>query len=196
MNARGAADKVTVILAGGQSRRMGRDKALLPFGSTTLLAHVADRARALGFPVVVSTAPGRLYDLPSSVMLIEDTYAGGGPLGGILSVMRAVEAAHYLFWPVDMPRLDARIWQMFLEASALEPHKMICARTADRIFPLPGVFPAAARLLLESHWAAGRRALYPLCATNAAKVIDLSRYSAYFVNLNSPDDLRGCNEQG
>ena len=50
---------LTVILTGGSSRRMGRDKALLPFGDGTLLQTLIDRYAALG-PVGVSVdAAGR-----------------------------------------------------------------------------------------------------------------------------------------
>ncbi len=98
-----------VILAGGRSRRMGTPKAALPWGATTLLAHVCGVvAGAVDGPVVVVRAAGQeLPPLPAAVELVEDPVPGLGPLGGILGGLTAVagraEAAYVS--AVDMPAL-------------------------------------------------------------------------------------------
>lgn len=98
-----------VILAGGRSLRMGSPKATLPWGATTLLAHVcAQVAEAVDGPLVVVRAPGQqLPELPAGVLVAEDAREGGGPLVGILAglVVLAEQADAAYVSAVDMPRL-------------------------------------------------------------------------------------------
>jgi len=100
-----------VVLAGGRSTRMGTPKAALPWGTTSLLAHVcAVVASAVDGPVVVVRAAGQeLPPLPAGVELVEDPVPGLGPLGGILGGLAATAGradAAYVS-AVDMPWLRA-----------------------------------------------------------------------------------------
>src|SRR5579862_5291066 len=81
-----------IVLAGGRSTRMGAPKAALPWGGTTLLAHVCEvLAAALGAQVVVVRAPGQeLPSLPAAVEVVEDAVEGRGPLQGIAAGLAAV----------------------------------------------------------------------------------------------------------
>src|SRR5690349_15807444 len=80
-----------VILCGGQSRRMGRPKAWLPFGPEPLLARVVRRVREVVGPVVVVAAPGQnLPSLPSDVAVARDPVADRGPLQGLAAGLAAL----------------------------------------------------------------------------------------------------------
>src|SRR5438128_12608886 len=70
-----------VILAGGLSRRMGRDKAALPAGDGTLIEHIARRLAPVVEETIVAGASGR-HHLPGTTM-VDDRYPGLGPLAGI-----------------------------------------------------------------------------------------------------------------
>src|SRR2546426_2958335 len=93
-----------VILAGGRSRRMGRDKAGLPAGDGTLLQHLAQR---LG-PVVDETivAGGSATLELAGVRQIDDHHPGLGPLAGMHAGFLA--ARHTLVWVVacDLPDVE------------------------------------------------------------------------------------------
>jgi molybdenum cofactor guanylyltransferase len=83
-----------VVLAGGQSRRMGRPKALLPFGHEVLLQRVVRRLGAVCSPIVVVRAPGQtLPDLPGDVRITEDQVSGKGPLQGIAAGLLGLSGA-------------------------------------------------------------------------------------------------------
>lgn len=90
-----------VVLAGGGSRRMGRDKALLEWRGRPLLDHVRARLWAAGCETVVTSraAPG----------CIADDYPDRGPLGGIHAVLRSRPADGYLVVAVDMPLLPVAL---------------------------------------------------------------------------------------
>src|SRR5438034_5742108 len=70
-----------VILAGGLSRRMGRDKAALPAGDGTLIEHIARRLAPVVEETIVAGASGR-HHLRGTTM-VDDRYPGLGPLAGI-----------------------------------------------------------------------------------------------------------------
>ena len=70
-----------IVLCGGQSRRMGRPKAWLPFGPERLLQRVVRLVSTAADPVAVVAAPGQdLPELPRSVVVARDPVSGRGPL--------------------------------------------------------------------------------------------------------------------
>lgn len=82
------------ILAGGLSRRMGRDKSRLRLGRRTLLAHIRAEARKLGLPVRI---------------IRRDAVARCGPLGGVYTALKSTRADAVMFLACDMPFLTAAI---------------------------------------------------------------------------------------
>ena len=73
-----------VVLCGGESRRMGRPKAWLPFGPERMLQRVVRLVGTVAQPIVVVAAPDQaLPDLPADVAIVCDPIAGRGPLQGL-----------------------------------------------------------------------------------------------------------------
>lgn len=93
-----------IVLAGGQSTRMGQDKALLPYRGGRLVDWMASLLRASGVvDVHVSVPADRSYP---GHRCVADTAADAGPVGGILSVVAALTGYRgFLVVPVDMPLL-------------------------------------------------------------------------------------------
>jgi molybdopterin-guanine dinucleotide biosynthesis protein A len=90
-----------LILCGGESRRMGRPKAWLPFGGQTLLERTIGRVRrAVGEgPIVVVAAPGQdLPPLPEVVQTARDPIRGRGPLQGLAAGLAAMPASAELVY--------------------------------------------------------------------------------------------------
>jgi molybdopterin-guanine dinucleotide biosynthesis protein A len=101
-----------VILAGGQSRRMGADKALLrlPSGGPTLLERIVAAARAVTDDVVVVTEDaGRLPPMP--VRTAPDAIAGAGPLAGLVAGFEAARRPDILALACDLPYLSVLLLQ-------------------------------------------------------------------------------------
>jgi molybdopterin-guanine dinucleotide biosynthesis protein A len=97
-----------VVLAGGRSTRMGRDKALLPLpDGRTLLARQLDVLRTAGAAeVLVSARPEQHLPLEGA-RLIPDCEPDRGPLGGIASALAAATHDHLLVLAIDLPRMSA-----------------------------------------------------------------------------------------
>ncbi len=101
-----------VILAGGQSRRMGTDKALLrlPSGGPTLSERVVMAARAVTDDVViVAEDAGRLP--PMAVRTAPDAIAGAGPLAGLVAGFESARYPGILALACDLPYLSVPLLQ-------------------------------------------------------------------------------------
>jgi molybdopterin-guanine dinucleotide biosynthesis protein A len=80
-----------VVLCGGESRRMGRPKAWLPFGPERMLQRVVRLAGTVAQPIVVVAAPDQAVpDLPADVAVVRDSVAGRGPLQGLAAGFAAL----------------------------------------------------------------------------------------------------------
>ncbi len=108
-------DNVTAfVLAGGRSSRMGADKALLPFRDETLLARALATARAVAGKVVI-VGPRERYAAYGD--LVEDIYAGCGPLAGIHAALCSTQMDLNLVLSVDMPLMPAEFLQWLVNRS-------------------------------------------------------------------------------
>ncbi len=96
-----------IVLAGGLSSRMGRDKALLRWRGQTLLAHMCGLLGDAGAqPVRVSGSYEAFESVP-------DVVPRCGPLGGLYSVLQTLDDGPAWVVPVDMPLLDRTLlWQL------------------------------------------------------------------------------------
>jgi molybdenum cofactor guanylyltransferase len=189
-----------VILAGGLSRRMGRDKATVTLGGRSLLDHVVTRL----LPQVSAVALNAHDTLsaPDGLPIVQDVVAGHrGPLAGILTAMRHgaghhPHASHVLTVPIDSPFLPRDLVARLAEEAHANDAIAIAA-SADAMHPVCGLWPVSladalqafldspeeprVKTFLEGH----RTALvdFPLIET-ANGPLDP------FLNVNTPDDLK------
>ena len=99
-------DVCAVILAGGKSSRMGRDKASLTLGHKTFLQRIAAELDACGFQEkYVSLGIGEKTEIhiPVGWTAVRDRYRDCGPLGGIHAALSACRAEWALFVSCDTP---------------------------------------------------------------------------------------------
>lgn len=97
-----------LVLAGGESRRMGRDKALLIRDGRSQLAHIAALLERVTERVYVSSRQEQQDDPERSRFEnIVDRYSGIGPIAGILSAMDAHPRVDWLVVACDLPNIDA-----------------------------------------------------------------------------------------
>lgn len=97
------------VLAGGRSRRMGRDKALLPYRGRPLILHVAAEVAQIAGSVAIVGGPASYRDL--GLTYITDKYPGLGPVGGIATALATRSAEWNVIAACDMPGLKAQFLQ-------------------------------------------------------------------------------------
>ena len=183
---------LTVILTGGSSRRMGRDKALLPFAGETFLQRLIERYSAYG-PVGVSVDRAGRFPF-TGAMELTDAFPGAGPMNGVVSGFRATREDAMLLTAVDVPYGDPALALRLLELMG-DADACLVRRGVKGIEPLFAVYgrtclPAAEDCLRE-----GRKSLRALL--DAVKVryvlpeelpgFDLERI---FTNINTPEDYK------
>jgi molybdopterin-guanine dinucleotide biosynthesis protein A len=110
--------KTLIILAGGASRRMGREKAFLLLDGKPLIAHVINRLEDLFDGIVISArevGPYTAFGLP--VVTDIEEFAGSGGLVGIYSALSAVETGGALVAACDMPLVRPELAHLILESA-------------------------------------------------------------------------------
>lgn len=117
-------DDVTVfVLAGGQSARMGRDKALLRLGGQTLLERALASAHRIA-PRVAILGSREKYAAPGE-RIIEDEFPGCGPLAGIHAALGTGETDLNVILSVDMPFVPLKFSTYLLERARSRPTALV-----------------------------------------------------------------------
>jgi molybdopterin-guanine dinucleotide biosynthesis protein A len=160
-----ASDQVTgVLLAGGQSRRMGGgDKGLLELAGRPMLGHVICRLRAQVGAIVINANGDASRFAAFGLPVVPDTVAGFvGPLAGVLAGMRwsAVNAADAR-WIVtaagDAPLLPGDLVARLMAAVEGRPGTIALAQSHGELHPVIGLWPVALADDLEEQLRGGVR---------------------------------------
>lgn len=182
---------IGAILAGGQSRRMGQDKALLPIGdsktgATTLLECMLDKLQgcALFDEIVIcrdpaAQRPARLEDTTFLADLVPDR----GPLGGLYTLAQHHPSQRAIVVPVDMPLLDGALFSELLHVAG---HASVI-HYEGHYFPLLIEFNKAVHSRLESRIFSEDRnyALAALLEEVSRERISVAGNQQVFSNINT-----------
>jgi molybdopterin-guanine dinucleotide biosynthesis protein A len=188
-----------ILLAGGQSRRMGRNKALLPLPGhkhVTFVAHLAALLRS-ACPEVILVArnaeQAAEYAGVTDVRLVADVQPGVGPLMGLYSGLRACSCSHALLTAVDMPFVQPAMIAFLLAQPYDEAIVMPLVNGAPQV--LLARYPRALLPLIEQRLEAGQRGPRSLLTVAPVRYIEEAQLRAIesdlrsFVNVNTPQEL-------
>jgi len=180
-----------VILAGGKSTRMGRDKAWLEVRGQTLLSRQIQLAHEAGAGQVYISGPADRNYADFGYALLPDRFEGGGPLAGIEQALAAGSSPVLLALAVDLPDMSAE-WLRRLAAESPDYLGVIPKRN-DFVEPLAAFYPTSARHLAEAQLDAGNNSAAHFARrcveTGLARFRELtSGDEKYFANWNAPAD--------
>jgi len=125
------------ILAGGESRRMGRNKALLPLGGRPLIAHIVAIAQSLSEDVIVVTKTPEVYEF-LGVPLVTDRHEGVGPLAGLHAAFDATSCPWVIALACDMPFVSRDLLNYLLRCRT--DVDVVMPRVGGREEPLHAVY--------------------------------------------------------
>ncbi|OBH57176.1 molybdenum cofactor guanylyltransferase [Mycobacterium colombiense] len=180
-----------IVLAGGESRRMGRDKATLPGpgGAATLLEYVAGVLAQRCEPVFVIAAPGQ--PLPAvQAQVVRDEVRGQGPLPATGRGLRAAAeaGARYAFvCAVDMPLLSAELIDELVQL-ATQTNAEIVLPWDGRSHYLAAVYRTDLAGRIDGLVAGGARSMRALIDASDAQQVVLPE-SRFLANVNTESDL-------
>lgn len=181
----------TVVLAGGEGRRMGGAKPLRRLHGTTLIDRACDLARAWSADVAVAVRdPAQVG--PVDAILLTDPFDIEGPLAGLAAALGwAARSGHdrVLVIPCDMPGLPADLARR-LDAALTPGHGVAVPRTGDRLHPACALWRTWAADLIAGQAATGRLSLKDLARSAGCAVVDWDDAGA-FVNVNTAQELEG-----
>lgn len=190
-------DVTGIVLAGGKSRRMGRDKALLPFGGRPLVSRSVEACRALfARTLLVGGARAALRAL--GVPVIADD-CPGSPLGGLITALRHAGTPWIFALACDLPWPEPRLMARLVELRT--GYDVVVPRSAAGYEPLCAVYGSGCLAPLERLLAAGTLRLfdlYPLVRTRVVPLAELAELvtpGRTFVNINTPEEFAMISSQ-
>jgi molybdopterin-guanine dinucleotide biosynthesis protein A len=180
------------ILAGGQSRRMGFNKALVQVDGRPLIAKLAHHARLLSDQVLVCANDPDTYaflELP----VVCDVFPGQGPLAGLHTALAHTERPLVLLIACDLPNTVDELWRRLVTYA--EGYDAVIPQTGDgQVHPLSAVYRRTCRPVAEANLRRGINKVVDLFRDSALRVKWLKAneghfHDSQFDNLNTPEDL-------
>jgi molybdenum cofactor guanylyltransferase len=180
------------ILAGGQSRRMGTDKAFLSYRNEPLIHYPIRSCQSLTSDVRIIGEPARYagFGLP----VIPDSGESSGPLSGIHTALQHSPTRYSLVTACDMPFMSPDFFRLMLRKLP-GPDAVVMRFNDGAVEPLCGIYSSACLAVTARNLASGMLKITDLLSRVTAEYIGeqellehrLSR--KIFTNVNTPDDL-------
>jgi molybdopterin-guanine dinucleotide biosynthesis protein A len=194
-----------IVLCGGQSQRMGFDKALLPFGDETMIERVIRILNSVVSPIVVVAGHDtKLPPLADSIIVTHDRQPNQGPLEGIRMGLAAIQhtATAAFVTGCDVPLLVPGFIQTLIDQLGTDGEHDVAVTSEDGfLHPLAAVYRTHLVPVIDALLTAERRRplfLYDQVATNPVST-DLLKQSdpqlASLANLNKAADYFAALEQ-
>ena len=191
-----------IILAGGKSSRMGQDKALLKFGETTLLEHLAALIKPIfSETLVIVDDRKKLNDLDlTHVKVYEDLVKEKGPLAGIYTGLLYSRNKTSCVFTCDMPFVDEPLIRQ-LAYFREEDYDAVCLEDPEGNYqPFPGIYARSARHMMSFLLNRGEGSMKRFLEVASVKPLILKEERIeVLTNMNTVQDyyrvLRQKNEQ-
>lgn len=184
-----------IILAGGESSRMGKDKAMLSIGNSTLLTQICHVAGECASQVYVVTPWTEKYRdiLPSKCELVKERVIlnarSNTPLIGFARGLQLVKTEWVLLLACDLPQLSpSQVKQWSLRLATVLPTQMaLLPRSFKGWEPLCGFYRQNCLASLDAYIKNGGKSFQPWLAKHSVKELLVSDRSCLF-NCNTPED--------
>jgi molybdopterin-guanine dinucleotide biosynthesis protein A len=187
-----------IILAGGQGRRLGREKAWVELGGKSLLQRAISNLEFLNSEIIIVKAPeGKLPPVSVGVNLkvVQDSVGGKGPLAGILSGLVNSKYCYNLIVACDMALMNKDVVKYML--SIAKGYDAVVPRLGKHLEPLQAVYSKDCISEIEKLLAQNNRlkvaGLFSQVRTRFVESVEIERFDAAhlsFLNINTPTDLK------
>jgi len=183
---------VGLVLCGGRSARMGRDKALLPWGENDLLGHSIARLRAVTPDVAVLSGSAPRY-ADRGLAVLTDRTDDDGAIAGLLAGLEHASGRPALLLAVDLPLVPVALLEALVDA--IDRADAVVPRSARGPEPLCAAYAPTCLTPIRERLARGERrmtAFWPdvhVRELGPAELVRLGDPEVMFLNVNEPRDL-------
>jgi len=179
-----------IILAGGSSSRMGKDKALLKLGGKTLLETAIENLKPLCSKILISS--NHIYTEYQEYEFVKDVHVNIGPMGGIYSCLNASRTKFNIVLSVDSPFADQHFFRYLM--SFKETGDVVIPIFEGRIYPMTGIYRKNFTELLHKEIKLGHYKMITAIKKTKFSFIKISEDSEFcdqqvFSNINTIEDL-------
>ncbi len=183
-----------LILAGGYSKRMGQDKALLEFHGKPQVTYCYDLLTRFCGKVFVSARPDQKYfDLP--MLNDHEKFSNKGPLGGILSAMTTYPEASWILLACDLPYVTAATMEHLIENRKITSIATAFISAKDGLpEPLCAIWEDHAQIRILELFHQGIKCPRKILINSDTHLITLP-FDHWLDNINSPEDLKRCSKE-
>lgn len=175
-----------VILAGGQSRRMGTCKARLCIGGEPMLSRLSRQLSAFDERLLSANDPALAEGL--SLRVVADRYPNAGPLSGLHAALTAARSEALFCIPCDMPYFTPELPRLLLDRF-VDEEAMVCRDSTGRVYPLCGIYTKAALTALTAQLDRQCFRAMELLPALRCTVVDTAGLlpDRVFFNMNTPE---------
>jgi molybdopterin-guanine dinucleotide biosynthesis protein A len=188
------------IQAGGQSSRMGEDKALKPFLGRPLIQRVIERLTPIADEVIVTTNHPDDFSF-LSLRLFPDLKPDRGALGGLYTAIASATHPHVAVVACDMPFTSPMLIEAMSRLLVEKEADVVIAKSDDHYEPLHAVYrretslPAIESAIEEDKWKV--IAWFPQVKVHTLSPHDVRKYDSSglaFWNVNTPEEFAKAEE--
>ncbi len=180
-----------ILLAGGDSTRMGQDKTMLPIDGQPMIKHDYEQLQPHLSQTLVSSSNVSLHDFLGATVVADDV-AGRGPLAGIASALKASASNVNFVMACDMPEIDAGLIRAMLRQ--VGDYDAVVPKVGPEMYePLFAVYKKSALPAIEQVLQSGSNRVIDCFDHCRVKYIDLP--GRQFSNINTKAEYRGLVEE-
>lgn len=179
-----------VILAGGQSRRMGSCKALLPWNGEPLIRRIAEELGA--FETVWVSANDPTIAQAAGLPCVGDRYTCAGPLAGLHAALCAAEKEYLLCIPCDLPNVSSGLFRLLMENMDSGLQALVCRDGQGTLHPLCGIYHRSALPVLKNQLDQKQYKVRLFLNSLSFRILDTAGIlqDSVFFNMNTPEDYQ------
>lgn len=189
-----------VIQAGGESRRMGQDKGLVPFLGVPLIRRVLERLRPIADEVFITTNQPDRYEF-LGIPLVSDAEPGRGALGGLYTALLNARGSFVAVVACDMPFANPDLLQAQFEFLQTSDYDAVIPKTEGGTEPFHAVYrretclPAIETALLNDRWRVNSWFdQVRIHFQSSGEINPFDPQGLTFMNVNTPEELQKAEE--
>ena len=190
-------DITGIILCGGKSSRMQKNKALLKLSDKTVIEIVAAKLKSIFNEVLISANDSKQYDF-LNLPVVYDIFIGKGPLAGIHSALKYSSTEKSFIISCDTPLISVELIKYLINLNSEK--SILLPKSNGRIQQLCGIYSKSVIYEIENIFKLSEKdknikgSVYELLERASIEFIDVDELNFYykniFLNMNSPEDYK------